>query len=591
MDKELLAAIHGASYKLEYMTNDRIDAMAGSHGTLNLATLALMDICTEEVIKGNNISLTFKNSKKIDLDHVIDKMLLCTDQFGVDKANGAGLCAIVLYFAGTDTRAGVPAGNRKLGALCRIAAGVSRGGVSNLPTPKLGNKISGFAAVSAIYEELSKSNLTQVNGKNIPFGVIGTLYMHSVLGEDIVIPEVIERGTIAAVNAMDNCMNGVGMMMCHGMASKISNAILSAAAMLEIVHPDANCLYKGSYIPSSHVVGKIAVKELGLPETLHTILLDKTFDTGTIVGDLGLILKDSGGVSVIFMMAMMDMFSMFKEWLVWTGGPTITPISSLGGEAYLAMQLLIENEGDTDSAVQIIKECRNDWFDPEISKIALNIISNKVLETHYGLVSSVLALATEPAKVWALQKRAIKSIEMFKQGKQIEEIVYCFEVNRKETVEKSASLYCSKYFNRKIQIKVLRIEPLGRIAKKGDGIGKYWALDPDLDIKVTIDSKEYLLERFCEICIPKVALNQYQDKDYRTAVESASLFAQDLSYSGVLLLNVSVPVCVGVAYNIGSIRDLSHRATEAAYITGGIPGTRLKCTKAAKITQFLINEY
>lgn len=414
---------------------------------------------------------------------------------------------------------------------------------------------------------------------------------HSVLGEDIVIPEIVERGTKAAVLAMDNAMAGMGMMMYDGMANKISAAIMGSAAMLEMVHPDANALYEGEYIPSSHMVGKIAAKTLGIPEKLHLNLINKEYDTGELIGDIALIIKDSGNVSVVCMMGLTDIFAMFQEWLVWTGGPTITPIASLGGEAWIAMQILIQEEGDIEKAGAILAKARDNWFDPEISKVALNIIATKALEFHQGPVSNSLVLATEAAKLWAVQKRAEISYEMMEAGKPIEEVVTYFEQIRKLRVEKNSAAFCSNHFKRKIKIEVKRVEPLGRIAKKGEGIGKFWALDPDVDVLVIIDDKEFNIDRLCEIAIPKVTIGNYTDSDYKMAVECAAIFIQDLSYSGVLVFNVTVPLAIAVALKKGPLKELSDKASKAAYITGNIPGTVLKCTKVGKTTQSLMQNY
>ncbi len=591
MIKEIIAATTAASSKLEYMTNDRIDAMVGSHGGLSIAQIAMMDVCVDEVLRGTDISLSFKNAPRIELDNVIERMIACADDLNVDRANAAAITAIILYFAGTDTRAGVPVGNRKLGAMCRIAAKVPRGGVASLPSPKLGNKVSGFPGVLALYQLLEKEGLTNICGLDIPFGAIGTLYMHSVLGEDIVLPEIILKGTPVAVNAMHNSMKGMGMMMCEGNADKITAAILGSAALLEMIHPDANVKFEDGYHPSNHVVGKIAAKTVKLPEMLHLKITGEPFDTGVLIGDLALIMKDSGNISVVGMLAIADIFAMFEEWLVWTGGPTITPMASLSGDPWITMKLLIQENGNVAKTAAIISRYREVWFDPEISKINMNIVAHRTLHYNRGLVSETLALATDPDRVWGLQRRAEISYQMLQKGKKVKDVVLHFENCRKAHVEAAGSKFCSQYFNRDIHVELLKAEPLGRISRKGEGIGKYWAIDPNVDMKVEIDGKPYILEKLCEVCIPKVALKDYEDPDYRTAVEAACITLQDLSYSSICIFNISIPSCVAAAMGLGDTKKIVDEALSAAYLTGAIPGSKLKTLNAAKMAKHLCDVY
>ncbi len=585
--KEILAAIKGATHQLSIMTNDRIDAMSGSNGTLNIAVLTLLDAVTEELINGNDLSLSFKNSKNIQLEYTIERLLKLTDYLDVDRANASFIIALVLYISGTDPRAGVPAGNRKLGALCRIKAGVPRGSAVNITSPKFGNKITAFPGVMKLYDYLLKEGLTSINGRDIPIATIGTIYMHSILGEDIVLPEIIIKGTKIVLDALQESMNKMAMMMYEGMADKISCAIMAAAIMLETVHPDANTKYKDEYIPSSHLVGKIAVEHLGLPEKLHTIISNEEWDTGEIIGDLGLILKDSGCISVIAMMCLAELFTMFREWLVWTAGPTVTPIASLGGEAWVAMRILSQNKGDIHSTAETFKVFRDHWFDPEIGKLALYLIVNKTKEITNGPVIQTLQLITEPAFIWSVSRKASKSFQLFTEGKTMAEVVGYFENERKTRVEKSVEKFCSDYFKKEIELKLLKAEPLGRIAKKGEGMGKFWSIDPDVDIKVTIEGKEYLLEKLGQKWIPEYAQNMITDENEKIAVVCAAFLVQDLSYSGVVIFNITIPVCVATAMGLGVIEKLAGTACDAAYLTGGIPGAKLKAVKAAKMTDFI----
>ena len=213
-------------------TCDRIEALTGGHGMLNIAVQNVIDVVTEELLKGKTLKVEFANTRKIDLEETIRKAVNAAKLAGADGANAALIVAAVLYMAGTNAQAGIPAGNRKLGAMARMIAGVDRSGVSAIPTSKMNSKISGFPAVLAVYEAFAKGELTEIDGYKVPMG--GALYGHSTLGEDIVWPQLAENGARVGTEAMLKAMAGAGIQ-----PNKFTAALFGSAAILEIIHPDA----------------------------------------------------------------------------------------------------------------------------------------------------------------------------------------------------------------------------------------------------------------------------------------------------------------------------------------------------------------
>ena len=106
-----------------------------------------------------------------------------------------------------------------------MAAGVPASRVQNIPTEKLNNKISGYAAVRAIYELLDKEVVAPWPGSITPMGVAGSpLTGHTRIGEDHLFPEVAKKLVKAGVDGMMRAYNSVGIKPCRWMSSLLACA-------------------------------------------------------------------------------------------------------------------------------------------------------------------------------------------------------------------------------------------------------------------------------------------------------------------------------------------------------------------------------
>ena len=139
--------------------------------------------------------------------------------------------------------------------------------------------------------------------------------------------------------------------------SPIIAAILGVAAILEIVHPDSEVAeeYGGLFqANSAYVAGLGACEAAGLPEKLHIRGTGEEYDTATLVGDLGVIMKDIGGPSVVGMIAFEEMLSAFEESLDigagFSGGPLQPPLGHMAADAILALKVLLSKNGDIEKA-------------------------------------------------------------------------------------------------------------------------------------------------------------------------------------------------------------------------------------------------
>ena len=586
---KILSAVELASVSnISNLTNDRIEALAGGHGMVNMSIHTVANVITEELLKGNKLSIEFADVRRLPVADIMEKAINVAKKSGADGANAALITACIMYLAGSAAQVGIPAGNRKLGATARMLAGVDRSGVAAIPTAKMNNKISAFPAVLAVNKAMMEGKLTSIDGRNVPnFVGGGPLYGHSALGEDIVWPEMAVNGARIGTEAMMQAMAGAGMV-----PNPFVCAVLGSAAILEIIHPDAEVPEgEGTYgrTTSVYLVGKEAVKASGLPEKLHLKVLGTEFDTAKLVGDIGLILKDIGAPSVIGMMAFDEIFSIFEEGLVgFSGSPLNAPLGHIGAYAVIAMKALVENEGDVEkTAKQIVEERTATSFNPEVALICINTVCRKANELHSGPVTKMLIDATEPARANAIHKRALYTLEELEKGTSLEDIVKALDTKKIRATEKNANVIYTNMAGEPVEVKVRKIGPAARRTSKL--AKKYWSFDALVDITIKQGNKIAELDGFVHDVIPKIAKADSEYENVRWAITYGAGIMDELALNGCSILNVVVPSAVAAAMKLYEPKEAAGIAEGAAFLTRGIPGGKMAATKVGKLALDIVN--
>lgn len=515
------------------------------------------------------------------------KAIATAKMSGADGANAALIVAVMMYLAGSAAQVGIPAGNRKLGATCRMLAGVDRSGVSAIPTAKMNSKISAFPAVLAVNQAMMNGELSPISGRAVPVNVGGgPLYGHSALGEDIIWPAMAEKGARIGTQAMLDAMAGAGI---H--PDPLQAAILGAAAILEIIHPDAEIPEgQGRYgrTTSVRLVGKTAAETAGLPEKVHMHITDQEFDTAQLVGDLGLIMKDIGAPSVIGMMALDEILACFKEDISagFSSGPVNAPLGHQGSYAVIVMKALLEENADQKQIEKaVVDERCGVSLNPESSMISINIMARKSEELKNGPVTRLLIRATEPARTKAIYDKSSYTYDEIKKGKTIAEIVKALDADRLHVVETRANALFTAMTGENVTVKIDELRPAARRTVKL--VKKYWSFDAYADVTVTMGEKKAVMKGFIHDVLPKICQGECQDVAW--AAPFAAGVLDDLSLSGCNILNVIVPVAAASAMKAGEPSELAEAAERAAYVTAGIPGAKAHATEVGVMAAEIID--
>lgn len=589
--KEVFAAVMATTTFIENLTNDRIEALTKSHGMVNLAALCAMNAMTQEILRGRDIHLTDENLPELPVDHVLRVGIDAAREAGADPANAALLAATILNLAGANSRAGVPAGNRKLGALARMYAGNSRGGVQAIPSPKMTNKISGFAAVKALYDAMERGDLVRVDGADVPaFVAGGALYGHSALGEDYTYVDLATKGTQVAVEGMMKAYRGVGLL-----PSPFVSACLGAAAVLEIVNPDGMIADEyGEYfvVDTGYAVGKGAAQAAGLPEKLHMRGTGAEFDTARLIGDIGLILKDIGAPTVVGMIAWIEMMAAFQEapmiGVGFSGGPVNVPLGHLNADGIVAMQLVLEHRGDLEKAADAIKVVKDtQWLDGELAAVSINTVAHKAEQIRRGPITRALILATESTRVMAIYRRAVETYEGLKAGRTLQEIIAELELRRQRKVEANASAAFSGMFGQQIQIRFTKLA--GGARRTHPFAQKFWGFDADVDAEVSINGSTFTLEGLSHKVVPDAVLNKKSELSFPITLAAAAV--QELMYVGHSVINMVVPAAVAAAMGIMGWKEAGSKAEEYAVSTRAIPGGKEKAREVARLAVRMMEDW
>jgi hypothetical protein len=424
--------------------------------------------------------------------------------------------------------------------------------------------------------------LSPIDGRKVPSGVAaGPLYGHSALGEDIVFPAMADRGARLGTQAMLDAFAGAGIL-----PHPFSAALFGAAAILEIIHPDADVAEEyGPYgkVTSAFVAGRTAAATAGLPPTLHVRLSGDEVPTGKLIGDLGLILKDVGGPTVIGMMALNEIMQLFTEF----HRVTDPPLGHLCADAVVVFRALLQ-EGATQGAVasQLAQQRIEGSIDPDTTMISMNTVARKATQVRRGPVTDTLILCSEPRRTDALYRRAARAYDDLTAGKSLADVVRALDQERQDTVEQRVSVRLSRMTGKTASVRLTRIAPGARRHSK---LARRWfVFDPLIDAEITIDGVTTCLEGFVHDLAPKAARGE--SPELAALIPLVAPLVGEVLVAANNIVNVTVPAAMAAALGIHSPSEAGEIAESAAFLSAGIPGSKVRAESVATVAQRIAAE-
>ena len=286
---------------------------------------------------------------------------------------------------------------------------------------------------------------------------------------------------------------------------------------------------------TSYLAGKGAAEAANLPEKLHLRGTGAELETAVVVGDLGMILKDVGTPTVVGMMCLSEMLSVFMESPMigagFAGGPVNPPLAHLACDGVISMLLLLDNGGNVDEAADKIKEIKQTQFiDGVLNAINNNTVARKAEQIRRGVVTQAIIHGTESIKTRALYDRAKQAYEQLKEGTSLEDVCKELDRERVEMVEANASMVLSGFTGQEIGIK---FKKLAGGARRSHPFAKtFWGFDCDIDADITVNGETVSLVGVAHKVAPDVTLNK--KTELHLPVMCASVAAQEIMYVGAL---------------------------------------------------------
>jgi hypothetical protein len=172
-------------------------------------------------------------------------------------------------------------------------------------------------------------------------------------------------------------------------------------------------------------------------------------------------------------------------------------------------------------------------------------------------------------------------------GRTLTEVIISLEKNRVKKVETRESAKLSEMLGKKIDIKINKIA--GGARRSGKKGKSFYVLDPDIEVTITIDGEEIVMEKMAHEVIPDAVLNRNQK--ILQVLPLVAPAVGELLVGGHTLIDLVVPVATAAVLGRGLPEELAKEATaRGSLATGGLPGGAMRATEVARLALHFYNQ-
>jgi len=258
------------------------------------------------------------------------------------------------------------------------------------------------------------------------------------------------------------------------------------------------------------------------------------------------------------------------------------PLGHLCADAVAVFHALLQENAEAGEVAARLARARvAASIDPDTTMLSMNTVARKATQIRRGPVTDALILASEPHRIDALYRRATFAYESMSSGTPLADVVRALDETRQRTIEQRAGAQLSRKTGKRIEMRMTRI---AAAARRDSKMARRWfVFDAAIDVEVSIDGTTHVLEGFVHELAPRMARGEAPEMS--AIAPLVAPMVGEVLVAANSIVNVTVPAAMAAALGLHAPEAAAEIAEGAAYISAGIPGSKLRAQNAATVAR------